>query len=72
MDRMPRWADVLLVPVISLLLAAIISAIVILAIGENPLTALNYMVEGALGSPYGWGYTLFFAINFTFSGLEVL
>ncbi|MEM1236702.1 MAG: ABC transporter permease [Pseudomonadota bacterium] len=71
MDKMPRWADVLLVPVISLLLAAILSALVILAIGENPLEALGYMVEGALGSTYGWGYTLYYATNFVFTGLAV-
>ncbi|MEM9853408.1 MAG: ABC transporter permease [Pseudomonadota bacterium] len=71
MDKMPHWADVLLVPLISLFLAAILSAIVILAIGENPLEALGYMVEGALGSTYGWGYTLYYATNFAFTGLAV-
>ena len=71
MDKMPRWADVLLVPLISLLLAAILSALVILAIGENPVEALGYMVEGALGSTYGWGYTLYYATNFIFTGLAV-
>jgi ABC-type uncharacterized transport system permease subunit len=34
-----------------LLLAALISALVILAIGQDPMEALNVMVEGALGSP---------------------
>ncbi|MEM1373927.1 MAG: ABC transporter permease [Pseudomonadota bacterium] len=71
MDKMPRWADVLLVPVISLLLAAILSAMVILGIGENPLEALGYMVEGALGSSNGWSYTLYYATNFIFTGLAV-
>ncbi len=71
MDKMPGWADVLLVPLISLLLAAIISALVILAIGESPMEALSYMVEGALGSTYGWGYTLYYATNFMFTGLAV-
>jgi simple sugar transport system permease protein len=47
---MPRWADVVLVPLISLLLAALISAAVILAIGENPWEALRIMVTGAVGS----------------------
>ena len=71
MDVMPKWADVILIPVISLLLAAILSALVILAIGENPWNALKIMVEGALGSTYGWGYTLYYATNFIFTGLAV-
>ncbi|MEM9787935.1 MAG: ABC transporter permease, partial [Pseudomonadota bacterium] len=49
MDAMPKWADVVLIPLISILLAAVLSAIVILAIGENPWEALKLMVEGALG-----------------------
>lgn len=71
MDRLPRWADVALVPLISLLLAAIISALVLLAIGQSPVEAFNVMVEGALGSPYGWGYTLYYTTSFIFTGLAV-
>jgi len=71
MDVMPKWAEVVLVPLISLLLAAILSAIVILAIGENPWDALMLMIDGALGSTYGWGYTLYYATNFIFTGLAV-
>jgi simple sugar transport system permease protein len=44
---------------------------VILAIGESPVEALNLMIEGALGSTYGWGYTLYYATNFIFTGLAV-
>ncbi|MFQ1699524.1 ABC transporter permease [Loktanella agnita] len=71
MDVMPKWADVVLIPLISILLAAILSALVIVAIGENPWAALKLMVEGALGSTYGWGYTLYYATNFIFTGLAV-
>ena len=71
MERMPKWADVVLIPLISLLLAAVISGLVILAIGEDPVNALNLMVKGALGSTYGWGYTLYYATNFLFTGLAV-
>ncbi len=71
MDRMPRWADVVLIPVISLILAAVISALVILAIGEDPVEAVKLMITGALGSTYGWGYTLYYATNFIFTGLAV-
>ncbi|MBD3663975.1 ABC transporter permease [Sulfitobacter sp. TSTF-M16] len=71
MDVMPKWAEVVLVPLISLLLAAVISALVILAIGEDPIAAASLMVEGAVGSVRGWGYTLYYATNFIFTGLAV-
>ncbi|SLN23793.1 ABC transporter permease [Roseisalinus antarcticus] len=71
MDRMPRWADVILIPLISLILAALLSALVILFIGESPIEAIKLMISGALGSTYGWGYTLYYATNFMFTGLAV-
>ncbi|AOZ70401.1 sugar ABC transporter permease [Rhodobacter xanthinilyticus] len=71
MDKLPRWADLVLVPLISLALAAAISALVILAIGGDPVEAVTIMVNGALGSPYGWGYTLYYATSFIFTGLGV-
>ncbi|MDB4073653.1 ABC transporter permease [Ascidiaceihabitans sp.] len=71
MGVMPKWAEVVLVPLISLLLAAILSGLVILAIGEDPIAALKLMIDGALGSTYGWGYTLYYATNFMFTGLAV-
>ena len=71
MDVIPKWADAILVPLISLFLAAVLSAIVILAIGEDPVAASKLMVEGAVGSTYGWGYTLYYATNFIFTGLAV-
>ncbi|ETX30933.1 ABC transporter permease [Roseivivax isoporae] len=71
MDRMPAWADAILVPLISLLLAALLSALVILAIGENPVEAFRLMVDGALMRSTGWGYTLYYATNFIFTGLAV-
>ena len=71
MTRLPTWADVVLVPVISLLLAALVSALVLLAIGQSPVEALTVMVNGALMSPYGWGYTLYYATSFIFTGLAV-
>lgn len=71
MDVMPRWAEVILVPLISLLLALGLSMLVILAIGENPITSLAIMSKAALGSTQGIGYTLYYATNFVFTGLAV-
>jgi general nucleoside transport system permease protein len=72
MTKLPTWADVLLVPFISLLLAALCAAAVLLAIGQSPWQALTVMVNGALGSAYGWGYTLYYATSFIFTGLAVM
>jgi simple sugar transport system permease protein len=71
MDKMPKWADVILIPLISVLLALIVSGLVVMFIGENPLDAMAIMIRGAFGSAYGWGYTLFYATNFIFTGLAV-
>lgn len=71
MKAMPKWADVLLVPLISLLIAFALSALVILAIGEDPIRAMELMVTGSLGSTYGWGYTLYYTTNFLLTGLAV-
>lgn len=71
MDKLPRWADVALVPFVSLALAAIVAAMVLLAIGQSPVEAFNVMVEGALLSSYGWGYTLYYTTSFIFTGLAV-
>ena len=71
MSKMPAWADMVLIPLISLILAGLMSALVILAIGESPVEAVKLMITGALGSSYGWGYTLYYATNFMFTGLAV-
>ncbi|MRH20935.1 ABC transporter permease [Rhodovulum strictum] len=68
---MPKWADLVLIPLVSLVLAFGLSALVILAIGEDPVAAVRMMVSGALGSTYAWGYTLYYATNFIFTGLAV-
>lgn len=71
MDSIPKWADVVLVPLVSLLLAAVISVIVFLAIGQNPWEAIKLMAYGAVGNSDFLGYTLFYATNFIFTGLAV-
>lgn len=71
MVKLPIWADLVLVPLISLMLAAFFSALVLLSIGQSPVEAMKVMVEGAIGSPYAWGYTLYYATSFIFTGLAV-
>ena len=71
MVKLPTWADLVLVPLISLVLAAVISALVILAIGNDPIEAVKVMVDGAFGSATGIAYTLFYTTSFIFTGLGV-
>ena len=78
MDKMPRWADVILVPLICLVIAFAFSGLLIWAIGQSPLQALQVMIKGAIYNPESmerttnaWGYTLYYATNFMFTGLAV-
>jgi ABC-type uncharacterized transport system permease subunit len=68
---LPRWADIILLPLINLLLAFVVSGLVVLAIGQDPLAALNAIVTGAFGNGYNFGYTLYYSTNFIFTGLAV-
>ena len=71
MNKMPRWADLVLVPLICLIIAFVFCGVLIQAIGQSPVAALTTMVTGALGTTRGWGYTLYYATNFMFTGLAV-
>ncbi len=71
MNKLPKWVDVALIPFINLVLALLVSGLVVLWIGENPLHAMQIIVQGSLGSAYGLGYTLYYTTNFVFTGLAV-
>ena len=68
---LPRWADVVLLPLLNLALAFLVSGLVVLMIGQNPLVAIEAIVVGAFGSGFNIGYTLYYATNFVFTGLAV-
>ncbi|MFN3509089.1 MAG: ABC transporter permease [Allorhizobium sp.] len=68
---LPNWINYALLPLINLTLAFVVSGLVVWIIGENPWDALKLMLEGALGSGEGIGFTLFYATNFIFTGLSV-
>src|SRR3974390_1656464 len=68
---LPVWADVALIPLINVAAAFVISGFVVLAIGENPLEAVQILITGALGDLEGIGFTLFYATSFIFTGLAV-
>jgi len=69
--QLPRWVDFGLMPIINLAAAFLVSGLVVLIIGENPLDAVQLMLYGSLGYGEGIGFTLFYATNFIFTGLSV-
>ena len=69
--KLPAWVNIGLIPVLNLLLAFIVSGIVVVILGENPLAAVELLVYGAFGYPEAIGYTLYYATNFIFTGLAV-
>src|SRR2546428_592725 len=66
-----RWVAPALLPVISLALALLLSAVVVVVIGESPTRALWLLANGAVGNAEAVGYTLYYATNFVFTGLAV-
>lgn len=69
--ELPRWAELALVPAVSVAAAFLLAGLVVLGIGESPLKATRILIEGSLGSGEALGFTLFYATNFIFTGLAV-
>ncbi|WP_112662880.1 ABC transporter permease [Microvirga flavescens] len=68
---LPKWADTALVPAVSVVAAFLVAGLVVVGIGESPLTATRLLLQGSLGTGEGLGFTLFYATNFIFTGLAV-
>ncbi len=68
---LPVWADVALIPLLNVAAAFVISGLVVLAIGENPVEAVQILIAGAVGNLEGLGFTLYYATSFIFTGLAV-
>jgi ABC-type uncharacterized transport system permease subunit len=69
--ELPRWLDVVVLPLVNLLLALLVCAVVVAGIGLNPVQVLALLVKGAFGSASGISYTLYYATTFVFTGLAV-
>ncbi|MGF1474258.1 MAG: ABC transporter permease [Geminicoccaceae bacterium] len=67
--ELPTWADVGLLPLINLAAAFLVSGVIVMILGENPLRAVELLVYGAFGYGEAIGYTLFYATTFIFAGL---
>jgi simple sugar transport system permease protein len=71
MTPLPRWADVVLLPLLNVVLAFLVGGLIVLAVGQNPLQAVGIMLYGAFGYGSGFGYTLYYTTDFIFAGLAV-
>lgn len=68
---LPRWADLLLLPVVCLAVALLAAAGVVALVGQNPVEVIAVLVHGAFGTARGFSYTLYYATTFVFTGLAV-
>ncbi|MCF6304108.1 MAG: ABC transporter permease [Rhodobacteraceae bacterium] len=70
-NGIPKWVDVILIPLLSLILAFVVSGLVVLSIGKDPIQAIKLMVYGAFRLNDGIGPTLYYTTSFIFTGLAV-
>jgi len=69
--KVPAWVNLILIPLVNLIAAFILSGIIILIVGDNPIQALEVLFYGAFGYADAIGYTLYYTTNFIFTGLAV-
>jgi simple sugar transport system permease protein len=69
--ELPRWATGFVLPVLNLLSALLVAALVIHLLGESPVESMAILVNSAIVNPEGLAYTLFYASTFIFTGLAV-
>ncbi|MCB6182658.1 ABC transporter permease [Leeia sp. TBRC 13508] len=70
-STLPRWAQLTVLPLLNLIAALAITALVVWAIGEDPWECMKLLVGGAFGYGEGIGYTLFYTTGYIFTGLAV-
>jgi len=68
---MPRWATGFVLPILNLMSALLVAALVIHLLGEDPLESMQILINSAVVNPEGLSYTLFYASTFIFTGLAV-
>jgi ABC-type uncharacterized transport system permease subunit len=69
--ELPGWVNLGLLPLMNLAAAFLVSGVIVLILGENPLDALELLLFGAFGYEEAVGYTLYYTTNFIFTGLAV-
>jgi len=68
---LPRWADLVLLPAVCLVVALIAAAGVVALVGQDPVQVITVLIQGAFGTQRGLSYTLYYATTFIFTGLAV-
>ncbi|GAB4088253.1 ABC transporter permease [Hydrogenophaga soli] len=68
---LPRWADVVALPLVNLAVALLVAGGVVALVGQSPSEVLAALVHGAVGTPRNLSYTLYYATTFVFTGLAV-
>src|SRR5450759_2899774 len=58
-------------PVVSVILAVLISSVIILAFGKDPVAAFSALIQGSFGSMNYLGETFLSAVPLMFTGLAV-
>ncbi|MDD2882469.1 MAG: ABC transporter permease [Rhodoferax sp.] len=71
MTSLPRWADLVLLPLVSLGVALLAAGGVVALVGQDPLLVIQVLLQGAFGTARGFSYTLYYATTFVFTGLAV-
>ncbi len=69
--KIPRWVDIVLIPLINIVMAFVVSGIIMWAIDIDPIQAVEIILYGAFGYDEAIGYTLYYTTNFVFTGLAV-
>ena len=69
--KLPRWAELGLLPLVNLAAALLLSGLIVRILGESPWAACKLLLSGSLGTQENLGYTLYYATNFMFTGLAV-
>ena len=68
---LPRWADIVVLPLVNLAMALLVAGAVVALIGQSPGQVLGLLARGAFGSLRGFSYTLYYTTTFIFAGLAV-
>ncbi|HEY1042754.1 MAG TPA: ABC transporter permease [Telluria sp.] len=69
--ELPRWATAFALPLLNLVSALLVAALVIHLLGEDPVESMQILINSAIINPEGLSYTLFYASTFIFTGLAV-
>lgn len=69
--ELPRWATAVALPLLNLVSALLVAALVIHLLGESPVESMGILINSAIINPEGLSYTLFYASTFIFTGLAV-